>query len=554
MAYTAARSFGIRDVHPWYDYRRCDLNARQYALSLKISIMIYAGELTPVTTMGFMQAVVVGLSFVLSWPAILFLVLGTMAGLLFGAIPGLGGVVVLALLIPLTIGLDANTTMVLFGGALGGVAFGGSISAILINVPGTVANTATLLDGHPMTKKGESGKALGTAATASALGALFGILVLIAVIPFVRIIAYAIAAPEYFVMTLFGLTIIAFVTKGDFLKGVVSGGIGMLLAFFGFSPFTTTIRYNYIEIFNFPIGQTYLYDGIKLVPAVIGLFAIGEALLLIAKPQETIADEENYRQSSGAIKGVASVFRRPLLLLQSATIGVLVGIVPGVGGSLANFVSYLVAKKKSKNPEQFGSGYVGGVIASEAANDASDGGSLLPTLAFGIPGSAPAALVLAALILHGISPGPDLLTKELDLVFILIIALLLSNLLTSIIGLSLASYLSKITIVSTSYIAPVIIVIGLTGAYTLNGQIGDLLMATIFGVFGLFMVMYSYSRIALIIGLILGAMAETAFIQTIKAYDAGAFVILTRPISGTLVILLLVIFGYPIIKDKLASS
>lgn len=503
---------------------------------------------------SFLEAIVGALGIIFSWPVILFVVGGTLLGMLFGALPGLGGIVALALLIPLTVGMDANATMALFGAALGGVAFGGSISAILINVPGTAPNAATLLDGFPMTKQGRGGEALGAAAASSALGAIFGVIVLVALLPVARAIVLQFAAPEFFMLTIFGISVIAFVTRGSLLKGIAAGGFGLLLAFVGWDPLTGNVRFNLPQIIGLGVGENYLYDGVKLVPAVIGIFAIAEVLYLTSTKRETITREGEYGASGSVIAGVRAVFSHWKILLRSSVIGTAVGMIPGVGGTVANFLAYLAASQASDDPESYGTGDVRGVIASEASNDAKDGGALIPTLVFGIPGSATTALILGALTLHGIAPGPQLLNEELDVVFALITALILSNVLTSVIGISIAEHITKITTISTTYIVPIVLVMSLAGAYVVNRSLGDVAMALALGFMGVFFILYNYSRIALIIGLILGHTAEVTFHQSIRAYDEGVFVFFTRPITLLLIFALVVTLGYPFVRSLLDRS
>jgi putative tricarboxylic transport membrane protein len=499
------------------------------------------------------EAAIEAATVIFSWPTILFVILGTLLGMLFGALPGLGGIVVLALLIPLTIGMDATEAMALFGAALGGVAFGGSVSAILINVPGTAPNAATLLDGYPMTRNGQSGPAIGAAAAASAFGAIFGLVVLVLLIPVARAVVLAFAAPEFFMLTMFGIVVIAFVTRGGLIKGIVAGGFGLLFDFVGWDPLTGTVRFNIIEVARIGVADSYLYDGVKLVPAAIGLFALAEILFLSVTERETIADPEKYERSEGVLEGVMAVVKRPVLVIRSSTIGMLVGTVPGVGGTIATFISYLAAVQASSDPDRFGTGEISGVIASEAANDAKDGGALLPTLTFGIPGSATTALILGALILHGIAPGPQLLTDQLPVVFAIVIALLVSNVLTSSIGILVADHLTKITTISTSYLIPLIVVVSFWGAFTVNNSFGDVVMAVFLGILAFFMLLYDYSRIALIIGLILGTTAETRFDQSINAYDQGFLIFFTRPISLVLFLGLILMITYPMLKRAVAT-
>ncbi|GAB7020984.1 tripartite tricarboxylate transporter permease [Halostagnicola bangensis] len=498
---------------------------------------------------GIMEAAIAGMATIFSWPTILFVLVGTLLGMFFGAVPGLGGVIILALLLPFTTGLDATMTMALFGGALGGVAFGGSISAILINIPGTAPNAATCLDGYPMSRNGESEKAIGASATSSALGAIFGIGVLILLIPVAQAIVLSFASPEFFMLAVMGICVIAFITKGNFLKGIIAGCLGMLLAFIGYSPQTGHVRYNFVESVGLSQWNFFLFDGLELVAVVIGIFALSEAMYLIYSPRDQIADPELTGSSGQLIDGVKAVLKRPSLFFQSSLVGVIVGLVPGVGGSVANFLSYMRARQSSQNPEQFGQGDVRGVIAAESSNDAKDGGTLLPTLAFGIPGSPVTAIVLGALIMHGTRPGPNLLDQELEIVFALMISLLVANLMTSSLGMLLAKPLSKITVISTSYFIPGILVISTFGAYAVNQSVGDVVVAYLLGVVAFGMILYNYSRIAFLLGFILAPIAETNLHQSLQAYGDGYMIFITRPISLLLLLLIVLIFVSPFLKE-----
>lgn len=495
-----------------------------------------------------LEAMIEAAYIIFSWPIILFVIAGALVGLVFGATPGVGGLVAMALLLPLTMGLDAAEVMALFGAILGGVAFGGSITAILLNVPGTAPNAATCLDGYPMTQKGEGDRALGVSAVASAGGAIVGIVILIALIPFAQAVILSFGAPEFFMMSILGITVIAFITEGEFFKGLVAGGLGFLMSFVGRSEFTAVPRYDAVEMFGLPVGQFYLYDGVKLVVAVIGMFAISEALRLIVRKNTTIADPTTVDTSAGVIAGGREVFRHKALFLQSAAIGTVVGMVPAVGGAVSTFIAYLRATQTKINPENFGKGDVRGVLAPEASNDAKDGGALLPTLAFGIPGSPTTAMILAALVLQGVRPGPTLLTRDLYIVFSLIFALLLANMITSSVGLLIANKISKVAFMPTSYFIPIILIVSTYGAFIYNNQPGDIIVAYFFGVLGLFMILYKYSRITFIIGLILGPIAETTYHQAMAAYGMGGAIFFTRPISLGLFLLIVLTFVYPLYR------
>jgi putative tricarboxylic transport membrane protein len=475
-----------------------------------------------------------------SWPLFGFVLLGTLIGLTFGAIPGLGGPVAIALLIPATFGMDTTTALVLFGSTLGGVAFGGSASAILVNIPGTAPNAATCLDGYPMTKNGRAGEALGVSATASAVGAVFGIVVLLVILPFSRELLLLFRPANYFWIAIIGLVTVASVSQGNFVKGVVSGGLGLLISFIGFSNLHGTYRYGF--------DTQYLYDGVQLLPIVIGTFAIAEAIRLFSSPDQSIVDETSY-SFSDIFTGVRYVLTNPIQVFRSSVIGVLIGVIPAAGGAMANFVAYMQAKEGSNDPGSFGQGNPAGVLASEASNDAKDGGSLLPTVLFGIPGSATMAVLLGAFLIHGITPGRSIITEDLPLLLSLVAALLLANLLTSLIGLSVANQLVKLTKMDSTLLVPPILAVSLVGAFAARNNLGDVFVAVLFGILGFALIAHNFSRIPLILGVILGPLTEQYFFQALQFSDQGAFIFVSDWISIVL-ILLLVIVGTLIARQR----
>lgn len=465
-----------------------------------------------------------------TWPLIGLVLVGVLIGLVFGSIPGLGGPIAIALLIPATFGMDTTHAVVLFGATLGGTAFGGSISAILINVPGTAPNAATCLDGYPMTKEGRAGEAIGISATSSALGAIFGILVLLLLLPFTRSIILAFGPPNVFWVSILGLTVIASVAKGSLLKGLISGGFGLLIAFIGFSSIHGTYRYG--------LGTEFLWEGVNIIPVVIGLFAIAEMINLTAKggsiAEEEIADAKN------VLGGVSYVLRHPVLLLRSSLIGVTVGLIPAAGGAVANFLSYMVAKQRSSDPNSFGLGNPEGVIASEASNDAKDGGSILPTFAFGIPGSVTMAVLLGALLMHGVTPGRELMGDNISLLLTLVAALALSNIFSSLIGITLSGRLAKIAQVDATLLTPGILMISVIGAFAIRGTITDVYIAVFFGFIGYLMYIYSYSRIPLLLAFILGPIIEQAHYQAMSISQGSYRIFFSDPISIALILITIV--------------
>lgn len=476
----------------------------------------------------------------LSPEAVLFLLGGTILGLLFGALPGLGGAVALALLIPLTFGVDSHLAFIMMAAAIGGSAFGGSITAILLNIPGTAPNAATLLDGYPLAQKGQANFALGAAAVASAIGALFGLAILLLSIPILRNLLRLFGPPEFFAMSIFGLLIIALVVKGALINGLIGGLMGMILAYVGFNPITGGRRFTFDII--------YLYDGVSLFAIIIGLFAIGEMISLFSK-QQTVASG-TIKAGGSVLAGGLEVFKNFGLFVRSSIIGVLVGMVPAAGGTVANFIAYFQAAQLSGEPEKFGTGDIRGVIASEASNDAKDGGAIIPTISFGIPGSASWAVMLGAFLLHGIRPGPQLMDQHLDIVFVIILSLIFSNILTSVIGLTIANHLAKITITPIEILAPSIFIISLLGAYTVRLNIYDVIACTIFGILAFYMIKYNISRIAFVIGFVLAPVAENSFHQSLQMARGSYLIFVTRPVTLLILFFAVLALLYPQLKAR----
>ncbi len=463
-----------------------------------------------------------GLLLVLGWPNILYPIGGTLLAMLFAGIPGLSGVTLMALAIPLTLHWEPLHVLLLFGALVGGATFMGSASAILLNIPGTAPNAATMIDGYPMARAGQAKTALACSAAASALGSTFGVLLLVALLPAMMVLVPLLGSPEYLMLAVWGLAAIATVIRASVGKGLAMAGLGLMLSFVGFDPRTAEARYTF--------GMIYLQDGLSLVPVFLGVFAIAEAIDLTASGRTTISGHTRFEQLAGnAMEGVRSVFRHFGLFIRSSLIGTVVGAIPGLGGTAAAFVAYGAAARSGAKDGRFGEGDIRGVIAPEAANDAKDGGSLIPTLAFGIPGSAGTAMLLGVLVLHGIRPGEQLITSDLSLVFVLIWSLFLSNWLSSSVGLSIANPLSRLTVVRTSRLAPFILVLAAIGAFAYRGRFLDVWLAFGFGVLGYAMKRYGWPRVAFIIALVLGPMFELNLHLTMRLQQLGRIQVLTRP-------------------------
>ena len=463
-----------------------------------------------------------GLVLVLSWPNPLYLVLATIAAMAVAALPGISGITLLTLAVPLTFSWEIQPSLVVFGALVGGGTFMGSVTAILFNIPGTAPSAATAIDGHAMTRQGRAREALGCSAAASALGSSVGVVVLALLLPFVGSVLHLMGPAEMLVLAAWGLLSVVAVIRKAPTKGFILVGLGLMAAFVGLDPISAEARFTF--------GTLYLLDGIPAIPVFIGIFAVAEAIDLIATRRPRIAERIDPEGLAGsARKGVLAVFRFPRVFLRSSLIGAIVGIMPGVGGTAASFIAYNEARRTAGASGRFGKGDVRGVLAPEAANDAKDGGSLLTTLAFGIPGSAVTAVLLAAFEVHGLRLGRSLLQNDLDLVFALIWALFLSNWITSLLGLALASRMAGLAEVRSGRLIPVILVLAAVGAIGYRGRLGDVALAFAFGVAGYAMRRYGWPRIAFVMALILGSLVEVNLHLTMTLHELGRLNFWTRP-------------------------
>ena len=489
------------------------------------------------------EALGAGLALLFTWQGTLYLCLGVLVGLVFGAVPGLGGTTAIALLMPLTFGMEPWLAITMIGGVMGATSFGGSVSAILLNTPGIAPNAATCFDGYPLARQGKGGMAIGAAAAASSTGGLIGIFTLVAIIPLAKQIVLSFGPPEFFMLALLGLSAIAVSTGGAFLRGLISALFGLMLAVVGYDAVSGGYR--------FTGGVEYLYDGIPLVPALVGLFALSEMINLSIKGG-TVASEKSSSGLSGMLPGIVAVYRNWGILLRGSAIGTFIGALPGVGGTVASFLAYTATVQTAKDRDTFGSGNIKGVIAPESANNAKDGGSLIPTLSFGIPGSAESAIFLGVLILHGIEPGPMLLLEEQEVVVSIILALTASTVLASLFGLMVTRQLSMITLVDVNVLVPTVVSVALVGTYALKGEFGDVVLAAVFGIVGYLMIRFDFPRITLVIALVLGELAERSYHQSIAMADGDWTVFFMREISLGLFLVTMLCLLLPALRYALA--
>ena len=451
---------------------------------------------------------------------LLVLLVSTLGGVVIGALPGLNATNGAALLLPFTLSMEAIPAIASLVAIYCSATFAGAITAILINTPGTPASATTCLDGYPLAQRGEAGRALGLAVVSSTIGGVLSVICLMMAAPLLARMAYHFAPPEYFALTLFGLSMLASIGEGSPLKNLISGTFGVFLALVGVDMLTSVERFTF--------GSHDLYDGIGFVPVMIGIFGISELIV-----QASSLDKRKERVSMKAVQLPTRDDYRQVwkTILRSSGIGVFIGILPAEGATVASMIGYNEAKRWSKTPEQFGKGAIEGIAGSEAANNAATGGAMVPTLALGIPGSATAAVILAGLMVHGIRPGPSMFTEQANFAYTIFWSMMLVNLLFLVVGLTGAKIFARITLIPTQVLWPCVFMVSIVGAYALDQSMFDVWIVLISGIIGFFMRRYGFSVVPLAIGLILGEMLEQRLGQSMVMLDEKWWLMFTRPLA-----------------------
>ena len=494
--------------------------------------------------------------------AFIALLLGVAIGFVVGILPGLGGAVTLALMLPFTFGMDPTQAFAFLLGANAVTATTGDITSVLFGVPGEGISAATIVDGHPMAKNGEAGRALGAALMSSLVGAIFGALMLAIAIPIIRPLVLLIASPEFFMLAILGITFVAALSGGNMFKGLTIGGFGLGLAMIGLDPIQGIPRYTLEPL----LGQKeslFLWDGINFVAITVGLFAIPEIIDLGVKG--TGIAERASDKLGGVTEGVKDTFRHWALVLRCSALGTYIGILPGLGGGPAQWMAYAHAVQSAEDKSRFGKGAVEGVLGPGAANNSKEGGSLIPTIAFGIPGSLSMAVLLGAFIIQGLVPGPNMLDPNLpvrpdaaalgefvptglELTFSFVWVLIISNIITVAVAFLFLGQLARITEIRGALIIPFILLLVYLGGFTVANRPQDLALVIIFGVLGWLMVKYDWPRPPMLLGLVLGRLAENRLFISTQIH--GDFGWIDRP--GVIIIgmIILVSLFYPSWQER----
>jgi putative tricarboxylic transport membrane protein len=435
------------------------------------------------------------------------LVIGVLIGLAIGVLPGLSGVVGLALLIPFTYHLDPHTAFALLLGMAAVITSSDFITAVLFGVPGHVGAAATVIDGHAMARKGEAGRAFGAGFAASLAGGLIGALVLAVSIPILRPVMLAIGSPELLGFTLFGLSMVATLSGRAPLKGLTAAGLGLMIAMIGSKAQGGTLRWTFDTL--------YLWDGVPLVPMVLGLFALPELAELAILRQRIAGSHVNDITLSSQWEGVRDVVRHWRLVLRCSILGTALGAIPGLGSAVIDWIAYGYAQRTERNPETFGTGDVRGVIAPESSNNAKEGGHLVPTIAFGVPAGASMAVLLGAFLMHGLQPGPEMLSKHLDLTYTIVWSLTLAHVIGALICLSGSRWLAQVSRVRPEILLPIVLALVFVASFQGSHDWGDLYTLVIFGIIGWFMKSLGWPRPPMVLGLVIGGIFERyLFIST----------------------------------------
>lgn len=471
------------------------------------------------------EAFITGLSLVFEWPAIGFLMLGVFIGIWFGAVPGLGGVIGLVLLLPFTFGMEPVPAFALLLGMFAVTSTSDTIASVMLGIPGTAASQATILDGYPLAQMGQAARAFGAAFTVSAFGGVFGALILAVSLPIILPVILSFNSPELFMLGLLGLAMVGSLSGGSVLKGLAVAGLGILLATVG-EAVTVAIP-------RFTFGTDYLSDNLPLIPVVLGLFAIPEIMELAIRNTSISKIPEGQSEGGGLMDGVKDAFRHWWLAVRCAIIGTYVGMLPGLGAAIVDWIAYGHAVQSAKDKSQFGKGDIRGVIAPEAANNATRGGSLVPTVAFGIPGSLGTAILLGALLIQGLKPGPEMLTDNLHITFSMVWSIVVANIAVAILLMFLSKQVAKVAFLPGHMLVPGVILFVFMGAWIGGASLGDWITCLVMGMVGFIMKRGGWPRPPLILALILGNIMETAFQISINAH-AGMSWAWERPIVITI--------------------
>ena len=490
--------------------------------------------------MEILQGVLYGFQVALQPVNLLYCFVGVFIGTLVGVLPGLGPAAAIALLLPSTFAVTPVAAIIMLAGIYYGAMYGGSTTSILVNIPGEAASVVTCLDGHAMARQGRAGAALGISAFGSFIAGTLSVIILTFLAPLLAKVTLSFGPPEYFALMILGLTLLTYFARESMVKALMMAAVGLLCGTVGQDTISGRFR--------FAFGIRTLEDGLGLVPVIMGLFGISEVLLNLEQRAE--ATEVFAAPTRGLMPTREDWRRSTVPILRGSVLGFFLGVLPGAGAIIASFVSYAVEKRASKHPERFGTGMIEGVAGPEAANNAAAGGGFIPLLTLGIPANAVMAILLGALLIHGLQPGPLLVKQAPDVFWGFITSMYIGNIMLLVLNLPLIPFWAKLLRVPYAIMFPFILLFCLIGAYSVTNNVGDGVVMWVFGIIGYLMKKFDYEGAPLILAMVIGPMMEESLRQSLILSGGTFAVFLVRPISAVFIVAALVLIAFPLLRRR----
>lgn len=490
-----------------------------------------------------------GLKIILTPSTFLLITAGTILGVIFGALPGVSASMAVALALPFAYAMNPVIAIAFLVAVYCASITGGGITAILFKIPGTPSSAPTTFDGYPMAQRGEAGKALGFSLVASAVGGMVAAFAMALISPQLSSIALKFGPSELFAVSFLGLSVLSCLDSDNIVKTLISGLLGLFLACIGMDPMLGIARFTW--------GSSTLLSGIEMIPVMIGLFAVTEVLKQTGKPRtklESVSKDDDGSKVKTVLPGFKEIWDTKATMARSSVLGTIVGILPGAGATIASFLSYAIEKKVSKRADKLGTGIADGIVASEAANNAATGGSMVPLLSLGIPGGNAAAIMMTALVIKGVQIGPLLVKTQPDYLASVFGSMFVTNIVMVIVAMAVAKVFAKILAVPYTILGPVIVMLATIGAYALKNNSGDVLLMATAGIIGYLFVKLKYNSAALVLGLVLGQMSESNFRRAYTLTNGSLATIFTKPITAVLMTACVIMLVYPLVKSVISKK
>ncbi len=489
--------------------------------------------------MGSLEGILTGFQLAFSLEGMLFVFIGCFVGTIIGMLPGLGPISAIAVMIPITFGMDPTLALVMMAGVYYGAIYGGSTSSILLNAPGVSGTVATAFDGYPMAQQGKAGKALAIAAICSFLGGTITVVLLMLLAPTLASVAIVFGPPAYFALMFMGLTAISSLSEGSTIKALISAVAGFMVVTIGIDAQTGTQRFTF--------GNVNLLEGIDFLVIALGLFALAEVCTLVINRKDAAQNKTHKIGSIRLSKQDLNEMKGPVG--RQSIIGFLIGVLPGAGATIASFIAYIMEKRISKNPDEFGKGAIKGIAGPETANNAATSGAFVPLLSLGIPGSGTTAVMLGAFIVLGVQPGPLLMTERPEIFWGIIASMYIGNVVLLILNLPLIPYFAKILKIPRPLLISLVVMFSIIGVYAISFNTFDLYMLLLFGVVGFLMRLFAFPAPPFILAFILGGMMEQAFRQSLTISNGSLLIFVKDPIALSLLLIALLSFLYPLFRQ-----